>query len=68
MLAKTAILQRKHHHRLAALLLCLTLVLAAFAPLAVAEPAEGGRKTVRVGWHEAPYFITDQYERRSGYS
>ena len=23
---------------------------------------------MRVGWHEAPYFITDQYGRRSGYS
>lgn len=25
-------------------------------------------KTVRVGWHEAPYFITDKLGRRSGYS
>ena len=25
-------------------------------------------KVVRVGWHEAPYFITDKYGRRSGYS
>ena len=25
-------------------------------------------KTVRVGWHEAPYFITDKFGRRSGYS
>ena len=26
------------------------------------------RKTVRVGWHEPPHFITDQYGRKSGYS
>ena len=26
------------------------------------------RKTVRVGSHEPPYFITDQYGRKSGYS
>ena len=29
---------------------------------------ESEQKTVRVGWHEVPYFITDQYGRRSGYS
>ncbi len=29
------------------------------------EPEE---KVVRVGWHEAPYFITDEYDRCSGYS
>ncbi len=26
------------------------------------------RKKVRVGWHEPPHFITDQYGRKSGYS
>ena len=30
--------------------------------------AEKDRKTVRVGWHEVPYFITDADGRRSGYS
>ena len=25
-------------------------------------------KTVRVGWHEAPYFITDHFGRHSGYT
>ena len=29
---------------------------------------EAEPKVVRVGWHEPPYFITDQYGRRSGYS
>ena len=45
--------------RLAALLLILP-------PLAA--QAQGGEKVVRVGWHEEPYFITDLYGRRSGYS
>lgn len=30
--------------------------------------AAAERKVVRVGWHEPPFFITDQYGRRSGYS
>ena len=25
-------------------------------------------KTVRIGWHEAPYCIIDEYGRRSGYT
>lgn len=29
---------------------------------------ETNPKKVRVGWHEAPYFITDQYGRLSGYT
>ena len=38
-----------------------------FSPLAAF--AEGSkRKVVRVGWHEPPFFITDQYGRQSGYS
>lgn len=38
--------------------------------LAAALPvgAEAPENTVRVGWHEAPYFITDQYGRHSGYT
>ena len=46
---------------LAALTASLALPFAAFAE-------EAGPKVVRVGWHEPPYFITDQYGRRSGYS
>ena len=42
---------------------CLLLVLPA-----VGSAQETERKTVRVGWHEAPYFITDSAGRRSGYS
>lgn len=41
------------------------LILAAFL-LPISVQAE--QKTVRVGWHEAPYFITDQFGRRTGYS
>lgn len=47
--------------------LLLVLVLAA-ALLPAAAYAQRERKTVRVGWHEVPYFITDQYGRHSGYS
>ena len=41
------------------------LILAAFL-LPISVQAE--QKIVRVGWHEAPYFITDQFGRRTGYS
>lgn len=47
-------------------ILALSLVLALMAPFAAI--AGKSAKTVRVGWHEAPYFVTDQYGRRSGYS
>ena len=41
------------------------LILAAFLlPISV----QAKQKTVRVGWYEAPYFITDQFGRRTGYS
>lgn len=47
--------------------LCLIVLLWLIGPFpAWAEQTE--RKTVRVGWHEAPYFITDEDGRRSGYS
>lgn len=42
-------------------------VIAVFSvPLTVS--AEESKKTVRVGWHESPHFITDQYGRKTGYS
>lgn len=50
-------------------LLCLALALATLLTVAVfARSEDGGRKVVRVGSHEAPYFITDANGRRSGYS
>ena len=53
----------KRYNRLAALLLILLLAASLILP---ANAKEG--KVVRVGWHEAPYFITDEDGRRSGYS
>ena len=40
----------------------------AFASASEPVPESGTGKTVRVGWHEAPYYITDENGRRSGYS
>ena len=55
--------------RFAALLLCFVLMLCVSAPLAArAETADETGKTVRVGWHEAPYFYIDEFGRRFGYS
>ena len=34
----------------------------------IAASAESAEKVVRVGWHEEPYFITDQYGRLAGYT
>ena len=51
--------------RFVAILLLFLLMWMSFPFTAQAQDAE---KTVRIGWHEAPYFITDQYGRRSGYS
>ena len=44
------------------------LVLTAVFMLKIAVSAQSSGKTVRVGWHEPPYFITDQNGRRSGYT
>ena len=52
--------------RTAAFLLGVLLTLTVFAPFAAFAKESG--KVVRVGWHEEPYFITDRYGRRSGYS
>ena len=53
--------------RFAIVLFCLILASGMLLPGA-ARAEESGQKTVRVGWHEPPYYITDQYGRRSGYS
>ncbi|MCR4774750.1 MAG: transporter substrate-binding domain-containing protein [Saccharofermentans sp.] len=42
-------------------------VVAVFS-MPVPVSAEKSKKTVRVGWHESPHFITDQYGRKTGYS
>lgn len=52
--------------RFAALAFCLVLALAWALPVALASQTE--QRVVRVGWHDAPFCITDQYGRRSGYA
>ena len=47
---------------------CLIIVLLLIVLSFSVSALESGQKTVRVGWHEAPYFIEDQYGRWSGYS
>ena len=49
--------------KIALIILCLSFIFPA-----VGRAQEADRKTVRVGWHEAPYFITDASGRWSGYS
>ena len=56
----------KHTKRIIAALLCAVLALSVLTPLSVF--AKGETRTVRVGWHEAPYFYIDEYGRRFGYS
>ena len=52
--------------RAAALLLCLLLGAALFAPLPA--HAEGSGKTVRVGWYDSSYNTLDESGRRTGYA
>ena len=52
--------------RIAAVLLCLAMMLAVSLPLVAHADPTG--QTVRVGWHEAPYFYIDEFGRRFGYS
>lgn len=56
----------KYIKRFAALLLCFVMM-TVFLPLTSAG-AESAGKTVRVGWHEPPYYITDEKGRHSGYT
>ncbi len=59
-------------NRIAYFWLCLSLLLAVLLPLSAfaAEPAitEAGKKTVRVGWYESPFCMTDAFGGRSGYA
>ena len=55
----------KARKRAAALLLCLLMTLCVF-PFSYAAAPSG--KTVRVGWYESPFNITDKFGRRSGYA
>ena len=53
--------------RLYALLLLCALLCSVF-PLPFSAHAQDAETVVRVGWHEAPYFYTDEFGRRFGYS
>ena len=57
---------RDHVKRIICFLM-LVIMAAMLLPSAAVRAEEPG-KTVRIGWHEAPYFITDQYGRLSGYT
>ncbi|MCR4656120.1 MAG: transporter substrate-binding domain-containing protein [Lachnospiraceae bacterium] len=54
------------------LFFCVTcLILSVIVPFLIPFTVHAGaveRKTVKVGWHEAPHYITDENGRRSGYS
>ncbi len=47
--------------------LLITLIINISVPFAV-NAQESEKKVIRVGWHEAPFFIKDQNGRQSGYS
>ena len=57
----------KHPEKLTIFFIIIMLIINIAAPLA-AFAGDKEKKTVRVGWHEPPYFITDQAGRKSGYS
>ena len=49
----------------------ITIFLVLFILILTSVPVNAAKsesKTVRVGWHEAPYFIKDQFGRKTGYS
>ena len=55
--------------RAVAIILFAALILIVFLPVTVlAKGGDEGKKVVRVGWHEPPYFIIDENGRKSGYS
>ncbi|MBO4377896.1 MAG: EAL domain-containing protein [Clostridia bacterium] len=56
----------RHTRRFAAFLLCLVLA-AVFMPPTSAY-AQSTPKTVRVGWYESPFNLTDEHGRRTGYA
>ena len=60
---------RKRNHLFKTIIFALLLVLTVNIALPLCVRADGGnKKVVRIGWHEPPYFITDENGRQSGYS
>ena len=55
-----------NYKRISITLLCLIMTCLLLFP--AAAKTKKSRKVVRVGWHEEPYFITDQSGRWSGYT
>ena len=53
--------------RISVFLLSVILIAILLVPI-TSFAQEDDQKVVRVGWHEEPYFITDEYGRKSGYS
>ncbi|MBR6399899.1 MAG: transporter substrate-binding domain-containing protein [Firmicutes bacterium] len=49
-------------------LLAFVIILVFNIALPLTAYADSGKKVVRVGWHEPPYFITNETGRQSGYS
>ena len=60
--------QKQKLTKITALFTLLVTLTAFFAVPLTAFADESEKKVVRVGWHEAPYFITDESGRNSGYS
>ena len=61
--------QTRHINRILSITFAFMLAVLYVLPAAVFADDSGQQtKTVRVGWHEVPYFITDENGRRSGYS
>ena len=61
--------KKRYLKRITSLITSLIMVMLLAVPAAVcAEDGETETKTLRVGWHEVPYFITDENGRKSGYT
>lgn len=58
---------RGRRRAIASLLLLIILTLSA-VPLSAGAEEDEAPARIRVGWHEAPYFITDSFGRLSGYT
>ena len=61
--------KKRYMKRITSLITSLIMVMLLAVPAAVcAEDGETETNTLRVGWHEVPYFITDENGRKSGYT
>ena len=58
----------RHYIKQITVILSLLSIITAVFPFSVFAQEEKSNKVVRVGWHEQPYFITDENGRYSGYT